>query len=304
MMSRRRFIKTTGLATLGFGWIKDSSSLFSSSLQDLGLHLATVQDALVANPQATIEAIYQAGYRQVELSDTQLLPKLQPIFQGLNIAVNSSYILPPLITGNWNPLTAFGIKPPPTDYSFEKAVEQAAQYGVSYLVFPTVYPQDRGGIEVYQQLARKLNEAGEVCQRANIQLAYQHHAFEFHPMEDTSAFEILMNDTDPTLLKLEVDPFWLSVGGLNPVQFIREYADRVKLLHLQDMKSNTPQSYLAATLPDDSFQPVGAGTIDFAQILKIAQTIGVAHYFVTQNKSDDPLADVRQSARYLKNIFE
>ncbi len=72
-------------------------------IKNLGLQLYTVHEPLMTQPQQTIEAIRAAGYRQVELFDTQLLPKLHAVFKGLGIAINSSHLLPPLITGNWNP---------------------------------------------------------------------------------------------------------------------------------------------------------------------------------------------------------
>ncbi len=261
-LSRRQFVQATaaaaaGMSLTGFSHPRNHQHPL---IDNLGLQLYTVRDALAAQPQQTIEAIQAAGYRQVELFDTQLLPKLHPVFKGLGIAINSSHVLPPLITGNWNPLVSMGVKQPPADYTFERAVEQAAEYGLTDLVFPYLFPPDRGGIDVYEALAEKLNRAGEVCQRSGIQLSYHNHAFEFQTMEDTSPFQLLWKGTDAALVTFEVDVFWVSVAGLDPTEFIRDHAARVRMLHLKDKKDGLSTSFLDSTLPPDAFQPVGSGS--------------------------------------------
>ncbi len=301
-LSRRQFVQATAVATVGMNLPGFARSRSHSLIGNLGLQLYTVRKPLVAQPQQTIEAIQAAGYRQVELFDTQLLPQLQPVFKGLGIAVNSSHFLPPLITGNWNPLVSMGMKPPPADYTFERAVEQAATYGLTDLVFPYLFPEDRGGIDVYKDLAEKLNRAGETCQRAGIQLSYHNHAFEFQAMEDSSPFQLLAEGTDAALLTFEVDVFWVSVAGVDPAKFIRDHAGRVRMLHLKDKKEGLSNSFLDSSLPPDAFQPVGSGVLDFPEILRAAEAAEVKHCFVEQDHSPDPLAAIERSSDYLRNM--
>ncbi len=223
----------------------------------------------------------------MELFDTQLLPKLHPVFKGLGIAINSSHFLPPLVTGNWNSLVSTGVKPPPADYTFEHVVEQAAKYELTDLVFPYLFPEDRGGIDVYKKLAEQLSKAGEVCQRSGIQLSYHNHAFEFQAMEDTSPFQLLMEGTDASLVTFEIDVFWVSVAGMDPAKFIRDHAGRVRMLHLKDKKEGLSASFLDSSLPPNAFQPVGKGVLDFPEILRAAEAVGVKHAFVAQDRSLD-----------------
>ena len=301
-LSRRRFVQTTTAAAVGLSLPSLARSRSHPLIDNLGLQLYTVREPLVAQPQQTIEAIRAAGYRQVELFDTQLLPQLHAVFKGLGIAINSSHVLPPLVTGNWNPLVSTGVKPPPADYTFERAVEQAAQYGLTDLVFPYLFPEDRGGIDDYKQLAEKLNRAGETCQRAGIQLSYHNHAFEFQAMEDSSPFQLLTEGTDAALVTLEVDVFWVSVAGMDPAKFIRDQAGRVRMLHLKDKKDGLSTSFLDSSLPPDAFQPVGSGVLNFPDILRAAEAVGVEYAFVEQDQSPDPLAAIEQSSTYLKGL--
>jgi len=301
-LSRRSFLQRAcfwGAASL----VPVKFSFSSSDLTErLGLQLYTVRDVLVEKPQETLETIRNAGYQQVELFDSQLLPQLQPVLKSLSIAVNSTHFLSPLLTGNWEPVMAFGINPPPATYTLEKAIEQTAEYGVNYFIFPFIYPQNRGGLDSYQRLAEKLNQTGEACRRVGVQLGYHNHSFEFQPMEESSPMEVLLAETDPELVCFELDVFWVSVAGYDPAEFIRQHADRIQLLHLKDKKEGTPQTYRAITLPPDSFQPVGNGVLDFAEILQAAEEAGVQHVFVEQDSSDDPLADIKRSSQYLRNL--
>ena len=303
-LSRRQFVQAAAVATVGMSLPGFARHRQHPLTDNLGLQLYTVREPLVAQPQQTIEAIRAAGYRQVELFNTQLLPQLQPVFKGLGIAINSSHVLPPLITGNWNPLTSTGVKKPPADYTFERAVEQAAQYGLTDLVFPYLFPEDRGGIDVYKNLAEKLSRAGETCQQSGIQLSYHHHAFEFQAMEDTSPFQLLTEGTDAALVTLEVDVFWVSVAGMDPAKFIRDHDGRVRMLHLKDKKEGLPTSFLDSSLPPDAFQPVGSGVLDFPEILRAVEEVGVKHCFVEQDQSPDPLVAIGESSAYLKSLFD
>ena len=309
--SRRQFIQTAAsvaVAASGFPRLALAKPGKHPLIDHLGLQLYTVREPLATQPQQTIEAIQQAGYQQVELFDTQLLPQLQPVLKGLGIAINSAHFLPPLVTGNWEPFVAFGRKPPPADYTFETMVAQAAEYGITHLVFPFVYPQDRGGIAFYTELAEKLNWAGETCQQSGIQLSYHHHAFEFQPMEGTSPLQLLLEHTDPALMHLQVDVFWASVAGRDPAQFIRETAGGpngrpISMLHLKDKKANLSPTFLDSSLPPDAFQPVGSGVLDFREIIRAAEEAGVKHCFVEQDESAQPLKDIQRSSHYLKNLF-
>ncbi len=303
VLSRRSFLQQAsfwGAASLVP--VKFSVSSLSNLTERLGLQLYTVRDEMVEKPQETLEAIRNAGYQQIELFDSQLLPQLQPVLKSLGLSVNSTHFLSPLLTGNWEPMMAFGINPPPASYTLEKAIEQAGEHEVNYFVFPYIFPQNRGGLDTYKLLAEKLNQTGEACQQAGIQLGYHNHSFEFQPMEESSPMEILLSETDPELVCLELDVFWVSVAGYNPAEYIRQYADRIQLLHLKDKKESTPQTYRAITLPPDSFQPVGSGVLDFVEILRAAEEANVQHIFVEQDASDDPLADIKKSSKYLQNL--
>ncbi|MEM6842148.1 MAG: sugar phosphate isomerase/epimerase [Bacteroidota bacterium] len=303
-LTRRAFLEKTGLFASAASLLPLNllSRPSNDLLNQLGLQLFTVRDPLVEKPQETLEAIRNAGYKQIELFDSQLLPRLQPVLKGLGIAVNSTHFLSPLLIGNWEPIEALGLRRPPASYTLQKAIDQAAEYEVSYFIFPFLFPEERRGLDSYKALAEQLNQTGELCQKVGLQLGYHNHSFELQPMDGSSPMETLLAETDPALVCLELDVFWVSVAGHNPAEFIRSHANRIQLLHLKDKKEGAPQTYRAITMPPDSFQPVGSGVLNFAEILQAAQKANVQHVFVEQDFSQDPLTDIAKSSEYLQSL--
>ena len=90
---------------------------------------------------------------------------------------------------------------------------------------------------------RKLNQPGEICRSAGLGFCYHNHAFEFEPISGTTPFQVLMDNTDKKLVGLEMDVFWVSVGGHNPVELLHKLSGRVPLLHLKDKAEGTPVMY-------------------------------------------------------------
>src|SRR5258708_27024823 len=113
-------------------------------------------------------------------------------------------------------------------------------------------------------------------------LAYHNHAFEFQGAEGQRPFDILMERTDPKLVKLEMDVFWVSTAGQDPVALLKQYPGRVALLHLKDKAAGAPVRF-SEDVGHEAFKEVGSGSLDFAAILKAAKAAGGQHYFVEQD---------------------
>lgn len=207
-MNRRDFLQRAVTASLGVGMLGFYAGESAIPLvENIGLQLYTLRNELQMDPMGTLEAIKEAGYKQLELMDTALLHRLYPVLQEMGMAVNSTHFLSPYLTGNWGPLAAFGMKSPPKNHTFETVLEAVSQRGIRFLVFPYLFPEDRGGLEVYKSLSEKLNQAGEKCKAAGVALCYHNHSFEFQPMEHSSPFEVLYQELDPDLVNFEIDIF-------------------------------------------------------------------------------------------------
>ena len=176
------------------------------------------------------------------------------------------------------------------------------EHGFSYAVFPYVQISDRGGLDKIRALAEKLNKAGEKCHAAGLTFCYHNHAFEFQPTEGTTPFDVLVESLDPKLVGLELDVFWVSVAGHDPVETLKKLSGRVHLVHLKDKAQGTPVMY-KESVPASAFKEVGSGVIEWPAVLSAAKAAGVAHYFVEQDQTPgDPLESLRQSFTYVSKL--
>ncbi|MBI2680936.1 MAG: sugar phosphate isomerase/epimerase [Candidatus Solibacter usitatus] len=241
----------------------------------IGVQLYTVRDALKTAPEATIQAIAALGYQQVEATLNSDFASLLPILQKNKLDVVSCHFDTPLITGDWS-----ARQQAPTS-TWSAAVEQAKAAGIRYMVLPYLRAAERGSPDRYRRLADQLNQAAPLCQKSGITLAYHNHAFEFQPVEGQRPFDILMERMDPKV-KLELDVFWVSTAGQDPVALLKQYPGRVALVHLKDKAAGAPVRF-SEDVGHDAFKEVGSGSLDFRAILQAAKAAGVAHYFVEQD---------------------
>jgi sugar phosphate isomerase/epimerase len=147
-----------------------------------------------------------------------------------------------------------------------------------------------------------MNHTGELCKKAGMQFAYHNHAFEFGGKPGERPIDIFKERLDKKLVALEMDMFWVSVAGHDPLQMLQEWNGRVALLHLKDKEKGTPVQY-TESVPKTAFKEVGSGSLDIPAILKAAPGLGVKHYFVEQDQTaGDPLDSLRKSFEYLKTI--
>jgi sugar phosphate isomerase/epimerase len=140
--------------------------------------------------------------------------------------------------------------------------------------------------------------------KAGLQLCYHNHGFEFEALPDGKRpLDVLMSATQPDLVKLELDVFWVSVTGADPVALINQYKGRLALLHLKDKVKGTPVETQEGKVPRTSFAEVGSGVLDIPAILKAGAAAGVEHYFVEQDETPgDPIASLRKSFEYLRTV--
>lgn len=135
-----------------------------------------------------------------------------------------------------------------------------------------------------------------------MRICYHNHAFEFEPLGEQTPFEVMIERFDPQLTAFEVDVFWVSITGNNPVEILKRLKGRVPMIHLKDLAKGAASRYNQNVAPGE-FSEVGSGTVDFAAILRQAPDTGVKHYFVEQDQTPgDPVDSLRQSYKYLRSL--
>src|SRR5258706_14376241 len=177
-------------------------------------------------------------------------------------------------------------------HEWDKAVDDAATVGIKYMVCAWLSPDERGGIDHYKKLASDLNKAAETCKKAGIQLCYHNHDFEFEKEDGKYKYDVLLNDTDKNLVKMELDLYWVNKAGVDPADLFNQHPGRFPLWHIKDM-DNTPEH---------SFTEVGSGIIDFKKIFTHADKAGLKYFFVEQDKCPgSPFDSITKSITYIKD---
>ena len=300
-LSRRSFLKSSAVATAGLmtpGLLRASAVRAAEAglLDHLGVALYTVRDQMQADAAGTLKAIADLGYRYVE---TGLLPALGPALKAAALKQASAYAPTYLVTGNRKAWTGAG-EMLPESYTWSQAIDEAKAQGLEYLVIVYLMKAERGGLDVYKDLAARLAKAGEACRKAGLGLAYHPHAFEYEMIDGVRPIELLLKETPKEALGLELDTFWSSIAGVDPVKMVQTYAGRVPLVHLKDKAKGTPVQYDEGKVPHEAFKETGRGEVDFGAFLPAAAKAGVKYYYVEQDYSaGSPLDSLRTSRQAL-----
>ena len=288
-INRRTWLR----AAAGVVSVAGLGSALGSFRHALGLQLYTVRNLISGREDETLRRIAEVGYTEVEMTGGSM-ETFGPILAKYKLKAVSSHLDALSISAD-----------PPAEYKgppLDQLIAAAKRHGVEYLVFPYLPPERRGGLEVYKRLAEKLNGAGERVRAAGLTFCYHNHAFEFAGEKGHRPIDVFKANLDKTLVKFEIDVFWVSVAGNDPVEILKEFAGQVPLIHLKDKAAGTPVQY-DERVPKETFKEVGSGVLDFSAILRSAEAAGAKHYFVEQDQTPgDPIDSIRKSYEFLRSV--
>ncbi|HZD76130.1 MAG TPA: sugar phosphate isomerase/epimerase [Acidobacteriaceae bacterium] len=280
MLNRRKFLALSAAA-----W--PAMALGAGKHIPLGVQLYTIRSLVKDNNlPALLKQIRAIGYEEVELySDLYTKRTASELSTTLRRARLSA------VSGHFN-------------YDdFVSKIPYARRLGVKWMVCPILPKAQWGSPEGFRRAAAAFNQWGKQCQQHGMRFAFHNHNYEFQDLKGTTGFDILVKETDPDLVWLELDTYWIAQAGRDPVLLLNQLGRRVRLLHLKDRQAGFPTSQVL----DDSaahFSEVGNGTIAWRPLLALAQKLGIEHYFVEQDKSDkSPMDSLKISYSFLRKIL-
>ena len=290
MTSRRTFIKTSAILSAG---LLAAPHLFAADKKYIGLQLYTIRNAMQADPVAALAKVAQIGYNSLEGATYTGDQK----FYGMDAATFAKQLKQ---NGLIMPSGHYRLGEEKTNgadtqgtilHNWQKAVDDAAEVGLRYMVCAYLSNPERGNLDKYKKIADDFNKAAEICKRSGIQFAYHNHDFEFAQQDGKQPYEILLNNTDKNLVKMEMDIYWVAKAGQDPIALFDQHPGRFPLWHVKDM----------AATPNKTFTEVGKGTIDFKKIFANADKAGLKSFFVEQDTTPgDPFNSITQSFNYIK----
>ncbi len=256
----------------------------------VGAQLYTVRNVLPKDPDATLKAISEIGYKEVEAGRADV-DKLSPLFDKYGLKCRSVHLETPLITGEGTQ---------PEGVTLESALDDLKSHGIEFVGCPYSGPQKYA--DAYKRISEAMNRTGEAVQKLGMQFFYHNHAYEFGGEPGKRAWDYYLQYWDPKLVALEIDVYWMSVAGQDPAEQILKFGRRAVQLHLKDKAFGTPVHY-DQNMPGYSFKEVGTGVVDFPAVLRAAERAGVQHVYVEQDQTPgDPIASLRISYKNLRSF--
>jgi sugar phosphate isomerase/epimerase len=154
--------------------------------------------------------------------------------------------------------------------------------------------------------AELANRIGEEARRAGLTYAYHNHNFEFAPQADGAiGYDVLLKETDPQLVKFEIDCGWMVLGGRDPRDYFTRYPQRFPMIHVKDFLPAAAQGQDAKAPTEHPGAELGHGMIDYGPIFAVAEKSGLKHYFAEQEGPFTRMSQLdaaRQAYVYLSNI--
>ena len=274
-MDRRDFVRTLGAALALPAAAHAALPAPGAPRARIGIQLYTLRDAARQALAGTLAAIARIGYTDVELLDSMQnfgMPaaRLRPLLDRLHLRAPSTHL-----SGE-----AFD--------DIERHFDDAHTLGHEYLVLASL-PGERPTLDDYRRWADRLNAAGEAARRAKLWIAFHDEANDFRAIDGQVPYDVLVERTDPKLVRLQLDTGNAGVGGRDPLPYLERYRDRYWLFHIKDV----PQ--LGASQDVE----LGKGVIDFARLLRGIPRIGEKHLFVEQESYPGaPIDSARRDYAY------
>ncbi len=256
----------------------------------LGLQLYSLRETFKKDPTAALDLTKSLGFEYAEL------------YAGL-----------PLETEKLKTeLAARGIKAVSGHFSYDAlkkdpapAVATAKALGLKYAGVAWIPHEiaNFGEADV-QRAAADFKAFGEAFKAEGIQFFYHVHGYEFRPVKEGASetfFDLLAKATDPSLVKFEMDVFWVVQPGADPVKLLEKYPGRWELMHLKDLRKGAQTGVYTGKAPLTDDVALGTGQVNWPAVLGAAAKSGVKYYFI-EDESPTVQDQLPISLRYLQTV--
>ncbi len=288
MKTRRKFIKNgsflaAGSLVLPFGCSPKKPEAAETITEEvvesipknksIGVQVYSVRDALTEDFNGSIKKLADIGFQYIEAYG------LGPDGKMLEMAP-AEYSR--VVTDNGMQMVSTHSSYFPVEDA-EKVRDAALEAGLQHVIIAHLSEADRD----YPKVAENLNKVGEVFKEGGLLFGYHNHAFEFEKQGDEVGLEIMLNNTQADLVKFQLDLYWAVKGGVDPVAFIEKYPGRFCSFHIKDSAEDLEQT------------TVGTGIVPFEGVFNIKGRSGATHFFVEDERTDDPFGNVEAAFNYL-----
>ena len=249
----------------------------SRQLSRIGIQLYTVRSLMAKDVDGTLARLAEIGYGEVEFAGyfNRSPAQIRAVLATNRLASPSTHV-----------------QIPADDDAWSRTLDVAREVGHEWVVIAYVDESLRRTPDVWARFADRFNVLAAKAKDRGLRFAYHNHDFEFVRVGDRTGYDVLLSRTDPALVDFEMDLYWVTKAGADPLDLFSRYPHRFPLLHAKD----------ATAAPARAMADVGSGTIEFAQMFGHAEQSGMQHVYVERDDAPDPLASARNSFRYLSAL--
>ncbi len=292
---RRRFIQQMSLLSAASLLPFSACTMKSKKEFKIGLQLFTIRDAMEKDALGSLKKARIMGYQDLEIYGYD---PVRTMYYGYK-AKDFRKILEDLelttTSGHYGFHTYFNASDDELNRYVDQCIKGADALNQTYITWPWLDPQSRS-IEAFEKLVGMLNRIGERIHNAGLGFAYHNHNFEFIDHEGQNGYDIILKETDPALVKLQLDLYWVcNASKLNPVELIAKHPDRFVMWHIKDMDKVTRD-----------YTELGNGSIDYISMFQKISTSGLQYYYLEQggNFAQNSMQSIEDSIQYFKQNLQ
>ena len=251
---------------------------------DIGLQLYSLRKQFEKDVPGTLEMIGKWGVESIEGGETYGMD--QDEFIKLLKANNLNVVS---IGADYNGLAS----------SPEAIIAKAKSFGATYVMCPWIpHEGDEFTLENTRQAIEVFNKAGEMLKAEDLQLVYHPHGYEFRPYREGTLMDLMLEEAEH--FGFEMDVYWFTHGGADPLAYLKTHPDKFKLLHLKDMEHGVKGNDSGHEDVETNVE-LGTGQIDIAAIVIRAREMGIKYMFI-EDESSRVVEQIPQSLSFLKTF--
>jgi len=301
-MQRRKLLKFgVAAASLTTYPVWAATAQSGRKLESFGLQLSTVTPLMLKDFEGTIARVAEIGYREFEFSAMGFLGRPVEYVQSLlaenQLSAGVGRVVPRLPEGFFAlPMQeAMGVYRQRGGLEFfidnvKHSLDIALAMNQKFLNLPAFMPDAFTSLDGVKRVVDLLNEAGDMCAEQGVLFGYHNHNWEFAEVEGVVPFDYMLANTPADKVGYQLDVYWVTKAGHDPIAILRDHAGRFPSLHLKDIDAQ------------GDFANVGSGLIDFPRVVRAALKQNTSHFFVERDNPPAPESAIVESYNYLSKM--
>lgn len=241
----------------------------------LGVQLYSVRGLMAEDAMATLDLVAGIGYEEVELHDHygHSAAEFRSLLDNAGLSASAAHV-------GYNVFSD----------DIERVIGDAAELGYRYVIVPWL-AQEQRSLDDYRRHSENFNRWGEALAAEGLQFAYHNHEFEFEETDGQIPYDLLLAETDPDLVKMELDLAWAHKGNVDVVAYFKAWPGRFPAIHIKDMDASGAEA------------DIGTGSVPFEEIFAHAEVAGLKHGFVERDNAADPALAIEKNYAAIRPLW-